>query len=139
MADLKKEEITTLIGEPFYNLVLSKSNIHPLYDMSFPPTLDSLLPSTTVLSIIRSFGKMWEVKFLEKGDLRALIPVGERKFVDDNNLVARDAIVFELLESTSIKVVFKVQILICTIPPKLQELINKRRAESESMVIDDDE
>ncbi|KAL2478451.1 B3 domain-containing protein [Forsythia ovata] len=149
--DLDKEEITPLIGEPFYDLVLSKSHIHPVYDMSFPPALDSLLPSTTVPLIIRCFGKTWEVKFC--GERR---PKGFdsswRKFVDDSNLVAGDALVFELLESTSVKVMFKVQILRCTIPPELQELINKRKAEfelqelknkgkakSEIIIIDDDE
>lgn len=62
-----------------------------------------------------------------------------RKFVDDNNLVVGDALIFELLESSSVKVMFKVQFLSCAIPPELQEQINKSRAERQAIIIDDEQ
>ncbi|KAL2461340.1 B3 domain-containing protein REM16 [Abeliophyllum distichum] len=134
---LDEEGITPLLGVPFYDLVLSKAHMKPAYHMRFPPRMDSALPLVTVPAIIKCFGKTWEGNFC--GDRT---PKGFdsswRKFVDDNNLVVGDALVFELLESSYVKVMFKVQILRCAIPPELQELINKRRAESQVITIDDE-
>ncbi|XP_022896553.1 B3 domain-containing protein Os06g0112300-like isoform X4 [Olea europaea var. sylvestris] len=134
---LDEEGITPLLELPFYDLMLSKAHVGPTYQMSFPPSLDSKLPSTTVPSIIKCFGKTWELKFC--GDMTPkCFDSSWRKFVDDNNLVVGDALIFELLESSSVKVMFKVQFLSCAIPPELQEQINKSRAERQAIIIDDE-
>ncbi|CAI9769684.1 unnamed protein product [Fraxinus pennsylvanica] len=134
---LDEEGITPLLELPFYHLQLSKAHVGPTYQMSFPPSLDSRLPSTTVPAIIKCFGKTWEVKFC--GDTT---PKGFdsswRKFVDDNNLVVGDALIFELLEISFVKVMFKVQFLRCAIPPDVLEVINKSRAERQVITIDDE-
>ncbi|CAA2990754.1 B3 domain-containing Os04g0386900-like [Olea europaea subsp. europaea] len=134
---LDEEGITPLFELPFYDLLLSKAHVGPTYQMSFPPSLDSKLPSTTVPAIIKCFGKTWELKFC--GDMTPkCFDSSWRKFVDDNNLVVGDALIFELLESSSVKVMFKVQFLSCAIPPELQEQINKSRAERQAIIIDDE-
>lgn len=60
---------------------------------------------------------------------------GWRAFINDNNLKAGDACVFELIERSSKKLVFRVQILRGDIPPEFQGKVSSEGESSNTPIV----
>ncbi|KAI8545640.1 hypothetical protein RHMOL_Rhmol07G0055500 [Rhododendron molle] len=115
-AEIKEDEFWPLSGKPYFSVVLSQSQ-------SLPVKIGRALPSSSVPLILSCCGKNWDMVYLgerSQGKLNS----GWKTFVHDNNLKVGDACVFELMESGSDVIRFRVQILRGDFPPELEERVN---------------
>ncbi|XP_050387012.1 B3 domain-containing protein Os04g0386900-like [Argentina anserina] len=120
--ELHGDEFWPLSGKPYFDVILTKSHVKPIYQMEIPPKLDSVLPAGNSVPMVLSFGeKSWEMTFSETKRLKLVDRHSWKSFVDDNSLKAGDGCVFELISCDSTKVLFKVQILRGDIPAELME------------------
>nr|POF13408.1 b3 domain-containing protein [Quercus suber] len=95
-------------------------NTRPWRLKGVPAKLHSIIPSLVVPTVLTYRGKNWEMSCNGTQRTHKKFDSGWRAFINDNNLKAGDACVFELIERSSKKLVFRVQILRGDIPPEFQ-------------------
>lgn len=118
--ELHGDEFWPLSGNPFFDVVLSKSHLKPLYQMMIPSKLHPILPSCSILTVLTFAGKSWEMTWNgSHKTTKSLDRKSWKAFIDDNNLKVGDGCVFELTECSSTRLVFRVQILRGDIPAEL--------------------
>ncbi|CAH1429050.1 unnamed protein product [Lactuca virosa] len=112
-----------LSGKPYFYVVLGKLIYGRRFQLVIPRELSEKLPTSTVPASIVYHGKVWDLLYHGDQTKRRFGNEAWGKFVTDNNLVAGDACVFELMEGSlkSRIVKFKVQILRSGFPSKLLE------------------
>ncbi|KAL8527851.1 hypothetical protein ACS0TY_005611 [Phlomoides rotata] len=110
---------------PFFDVVLTNSNLKPYYNMFPPASITSILPLATVPAVLRYGGKNWDSSYM--GNARKNIRAGWKEFVDDNHLKVGDACIFELMENTGTRLRFRVIIMRNKeLPPKWQTRSNDK-------------
>ncbi|KAL6129250.1 hypothetical protein ACLB2K_072603 [Fragaria x ananassa] len=130
--ELHGDEFWPLSGRPYFDIVLTKSHVKPIYQMEIPATLDPNLPAGTSVPMVLSFGdNSWEMTYNETKRLKLVDRHSWKAFVDVNSLKAGDGCILELIGSDRTKVLFKVQILRGDIPA---ELIEKYSGETEKPI-----
>lgn len=88
-----------------------------------PAKIHPVLPSYTIPAVLIYGGKEWNLNcYGTKGSCKRF-DGSWRKFAEDNNLKVGDACVFELIEYSSKKLFFRVQILRGDIPPELLQKV----------------
>ncbi|PRQ56911.1 putative transcription factor B3-Domain family [Rosa chinensis] len=128
--ELHGDEFWPLSGKPFFDIILTKSHVKPIYEIEIPAKLDPILPAGASVPMVLSFAdKSWDMTYNE---IKLVDRHLWRAFVDDNSLKAGDGCIFELTRCDSTKVVFKVQILRGDIPA---ELVKKYPGEAEKPII----
>lgn len=101
-----------------------------------PTKLHQVLPSCSVPTVLTFGGKNWEMTCNAAHKTHKILDRSSwKQFVDDNNLKVGDGCVFELMESSSTKLVFRVQILRGDIPAQLVDKVSRGGAER-PLVID---
>ncbi|XP_048447787.1 B3 domain-containing protein Os04g0386900 isoform X2 [Pyrus x bretschneideri] len=118
MIELQGDEFWPLSEKPFFEVVITKANVKPSYQMVIPAKFQQTLPSCSIPTVLTFGGKNWEMTYTH-GSGQRKFDTNWREFVNDNNLKVGDACVFELLECSSTKLVFRVQILRGDIPSEL--------------------
>lgn len=115
------DEIHPLLGKPYFHVVLVKSHLN---QMVLPTKMHPSVPSAVIPAVLVHQEKRWEMTF--NGDHRThkRFDIGWRTFVNDNNLKAGDACVFELMECNTSNIKFRVQILRGDIPSMLLDRAN---------------
>ncbi|RXH93198.1 hypothetical protein DVH24_013774 [Malus domestica] len=116
--ELQGDEFWPLSKKPFFEVIIRKANVKPSYQMVIPAKFQPTLPSCSIPTVLTFGGKNWEMTYTG-GSIQRKFDINWREFVNDNNLKVGDACVFELLECSSTKVVFRVQILRGDIPSEL--------------------
>ncbi|KAL6137367.1 hypothetical protein ACLB2K_062659 [Fragaria x ananassa] len=132
VVELNGEEFWPLSGKPFFDIILTKSHVKPIYQMGIPAELDPILPSGSIHTVLVYGDKSWEMTYNGEKRHKQFNRKSWGAFVDENNLKAGDALVFELMECNSTQIGFRVQILRGDIP---QELIEKANHEAEQPVV----
>ncbi|XP_058225114.1 B3 domain-containing protein Os04g0386900-like isoform X2 [Rhododendron vialii] len=120
-SEIKEDEFWPLSEKPYFSIVLSQSQLNG--HLSLPVKIGRALPSSSVPLILSCCGKNWDMVYLgerSQGKLNS----GWKTFARDNNLKVGDACVFELMESGSDVIRFRVQILRGDFPPELEERVN---------------
>ncbi|ONI22065.1 hypothetical protein PRUPE_2G104700 [Prunus persica] len=107
--ELEGDEFWPLSGKPFFDVVLTKTNIKRLYQLVVPGKFSATLPSCSIPTVLIFRGKNWEMIYHGSSSHKRLD--NWRAFAVDNNLKVGDACVFEQLECSSTRLVFRVQIL----------------------------
>ncbi|VVA40642.1 PREDICTED: B3, partial [Prunus dulcis] len=106
---ISRDEFWPLSGKPFFDVVLTKTNIKCLYQLVVPGKFSATLPSCSIPTVLIFRGKNWEMIYHGSSSHKRLD--NWRAFAVDNNLKVGDACVFEQLECSSTRLVFRVQIL----------------------------
>ncbi|KAK3015425.1 hypothetical protein RJ639_006543 [Escallonia herrerae] len=128
------DEFWPLSGKPYFDVVLTKSHVKPGYHLVFPAKMTPVLPSTTVPAVVTYRGKTWETIFY--GDRASKrFDVSWKNFVNDNDLKVGDALVFELVDSSTTLVKFRVQILRGDFPSELLEKVNESGETSDNPIV----
>lgn len=127
--ELEGEETWPLSGKPYFDVILAKSHVRPLYQMGVPTKLHQMIPSLVIPTVLTYRGKNWKMTYYGSARTHKKFDNGWRAFINDNDLNAGDACVFELMECSNKKLVFRVQILRGDIP---SEFIDKVSFEGES-------
>ncbi|CAL9019892.1 unnamed protein product [Prunus brigantina] len=119
--ELEGDEFWPLSGKPFFDVVLTESAIKPKYQLVVRRKFSATLPSCTIPTVLAFRGKNWEMIYHGSSSCKRLD--NWKAFAIDNNLKVGDACVFEQLECSSTRLVFRVQILRGDIPSEfLDEL-----------------
>lgn len=121
-SELEDDEILPLSGKPHFTVIFSTSHVKG--QLNIPVKISRDLPPTDVPAILTCCGKNWDVNVIYLGIHTKFDYPTFRTFVQDNELEVGDACVFELMESSSVIIRFRVQILRGTFPPELEERIN---------------
>ncbi|KAI9186095.1 hypothetical protein LWI28_013745 [Acer negundo] len=124
------DEFWPLSGKPYFEIILSKTHLHPLYQIGIPSKIHSLLPSRDIPTFISYKGKEWKMVYYGKGQSRKRFDSSWKTFVIDNNLKVGDACVFELTELSEEKLRFRAQILRGDIPSQFQDSEDGESAET---------
>ncbi|KAI3709819.1 hypothetical protein L2E82_39586 [Cichorium intybus] len=116
-------EFWPLSGKPYFYVVLGKLIYGKRFQLAVPRELSEKLPTSTVPAKIVYRKKVWDLVYLGEQNKKRFGNEAWGKFVTDNNLVAGDACVFELMEGSSKSsiVKFKVQVLRSNLPSELLE------------------
>ncbi|XP_022147119.1 B3 domain-containing protein Os04g0386900-like [Momordica charantia] len=114
-------EIFPLSDKPFHGVILAKSHVAPIYNMTLPAKFHSVLPAIVIHGVLYCGGKEWTVDYYGNRRGKSLDTRHWRKFVNDNHLKSGDACVFELMECSSSTLKFRVQILRGDIPVQLHD------------------
>ncbi|KAK9923833.1 hypothetical protein M0R45_032233 [Rubus argutus] len=130
--ELNGEEFWPLSGKPYFDIILTKSHVKPLYQLGIPPKLDPILPSGSIPMVLTFGDKSWEMTYNGEKRHKLLDRQSWGAFVDENNLKAGDGLVFELKECNKTKIIFRVQILRGDIPDELLEMAAR---ESEKPIV----
>ncbi|PON72915.1 B3 DNA binding domain containing protein [Trema orientale] len=117
--ELLDEEFWPLSGKPFFTVILAKSHVHPINRLVLPAKILPLLPSLVVPVVLTNRGKKWDMFYDGTNDNNKRFDSSWRTFANENNLKIGDACVFELEESSTRILVFRVQILRGDIPSEL--------------------
>ncbi|KAL2344657.1 hypothetical protein Fmac_005942 [Flemingia macrophylla] len=137
--NLKWDEVKPLSGKPYYEHVLSPSNLSPRYQMGPSSNILLELPSHEVPTntILTYGGKSWELVYNGQSNRqqKTFTSTGWKKFAVDNCLKVGDACIFELIESSDKKIIFQVQILRSDIPSKFLLENEKLRGQISEMPI----
>ncbi|CAB4299620.1 unnamed protein product [Prunus armeniaca] len=112
--ELEGDEFWPLYGKPFFDVVLTKTNIERLYQLVVPGRFSATLPSCSIPTVLTFRGKNWEMIYHGSSSHKRLD--NWKAFAIDNNLKVGDSCVFEQLECSSTRLVFRVQILRGDIP-----------------------
>ncbi|KAI4371869.1 hypothetical protein MLD38_010169 [Melastoma candidum] len=116
------DESGHLSGKPFFDVILSKSHLHPLYALYFPSEINKVLPPTEVATaVLTNKDRKWNVEHRMTGSRGRFDRASWREFVVDNRLKEGDGLVFEVMECTVDKLEFKVHILRDETPPEIAE------------------
>ncbi|KAG9152284.1 hypothetical protein Leryth_023110 [Lithospermum erythrorhizon] len=110
-------------NKPFFDIVLAKRNVKPLYRMEFPEEICPLLPSTKVPAVLTCNSKTWETTLIGDRECKKFERDSWRKFVTDNNLKFDDCLVFQIMERCTDEIKFAVQILRGEFPSELEDLV----------------
>ncbi|GAB4839463.1 hypothetical protein Ancab_028985 [Ancistrocladus abbreviatus] len=132
----REPEIEPLSGKPFIPLILSRSHVKPLYHLNVPARMVHQLPRAVVPVHVSRDGKSWMMTYDGAHRPRERLESGWREFVNDNELEAGDACIFELMECSSNVVKLKVQILRGNFPSVLLERVNGHSTET-PIILDD--
>ncbi|KAE9607332.1 hypothetical protein Lal_00026554 [Lupinus albus] len=112
-------QVQSLSSELYFDVVLSKTHLSDGYRMGLPNNISSKLPLFEVPAVLNYRGKSWDIMYKGRSKIRKWFDCGGWKiFADDNCLNIGDACIFELMEYSNQKIVFKVQILRGNIPSK---------------------
>ncbi|XP_004307181.1 PREDICTED: B3 domain-containing protein Os04g0386900-like [Fragaria vesca subsp. vesca] len=104
MIELHGDEFWPLSGRPYFDIILTKSHVKPIYQMEIPTTLDPNLPAGTSVPMVLSFGEnSWEMTYNETKRLKLVDRHSWKAFVDDNSLKAGDGCIFELMGSVTVQ------------------------------------
>ncbi|XP_050280742.1 B3 domain-containing protein Os04g0386900-like [Quercus robur] len=133
--NLQENQHWPLSGKPYFDIVLAKSHVKPLYQMGVPAKLHSIIPSLVVPTVLTYCGKNWEMSCNGTQRTHKKFDSGWRAFINDNNLKVGDACVFELIERSSKKLVFRVQILRGDIPPEFQGKVSSEGESSNTPIV----
>ncbi|XP_020412913.1 B3 domain-containing protein Os04g0386900, partial [Prunus persica] len=120
--ELEGDEFWPLSGKPFFDVVLTKTTIKPMYQLVVPGKFNATLPSCSIHTVLAFRGKNWEIIYHESSSCKRLD--NWRPFAIDNNLKVGGACVFEQLECSSTRLVFRVQILRGDIPSEFLDKLN---------------
>ncbi|XP_051131983.1 B3 domain-containing protein Os04g0386900-like [Andrographis paniculata] len=115
------EDIPFLCGKPYFDVVLTPTMVAPRYEFTMPLKFTAQLPTSNVIAVLKYKRTAWEVLYAGS----KAKPRFNRKwkyFAKDNKLRAKDACVFELLESSSTGIKLKVHILRHALPLQFQIL-----------------
>ncbi|CAK9185235.1 unnamed protein product [Ilex paraguariensis] len=113
-----EDEFWPLSGKPYFDVVLTKAHVKPAFNMAVPVKLYQLLPSAAVPAVITYCGQNWRTVY--HGDRsQKRFDISWKAFVIDNDLKMGDALVFELIECSRVKLKFRVQILRGDFPAEL--------------------
>ncbi|XP_051116975.1 B3 domain-containing protein REM16-like [Andrographis paniculata] len=115
------EDIPFLCGKPYFDVVLTPTNVAPRCDFMMPAKFTTRLPAANVPAALKYKRAKWDVLYLGS-NANPRFNCKWKVFVNDNKLQANDVCVFELLESSSTGIKFKVHILRHELPPQLQSL-----------------
>ncbi|KAL0464364.1 UNVERIFIED_CONTAM: B3 domain-containing protein [Sesamum latifolium] len=131
----EEDDIPYLTGKPFFDVVLAKSHVNPIYHFQLPVRITRELPRTTIPVVLRYNRKNWNLDYIGNCTNPRFDPKW-RTFVDDNKLEIGDACVFELMERSAMNIKFKVHILKGDLPPELQAVINSRGTMEDPIELD---
>ncbi|KAJ4721407.1 B3 domain-containing protein [Melia azedarach] len=126
------DEFWPLSGKPYFTMILAKSHVQPLYQLTLPAKMTAILPSLEIPAFLTYKGKEWQMVYHGEVCKGKRFDTNWKKFAIDNKLKVGDGCVFELIECSSEKIKFKVQILRGDIPCKFED---KTNGESENMPI----
>ncbi|CAB4269161.1 unnamed protein product [Prunus armeniaca] len=120
--ELEGDEFWPLSEKPFFDVVLTKTTVKPMYHLVVPGKFSATLPSCTIPTILTFRGKNWEMIYHGSSSYKRLD--NWKVFAIDNNLKVGDACVFEQLECSSTRLVFRVQILRGDIPSEFLDKLD---------------
>nr|XP_015895205.1 B3 domain-containing protein Os04g0386900-like [Ziziphus jujuba var. spinosa] len=127
--------------KPFFNVIMSKSHVKPICILALPLRIHSKLPcETTIPTLLKYRGKTWKATY-HGGNHHSPSPKrldsnSWRQFVSDNDLKVGDGCVFQLLHSSSSKLVFRVQILRGDIPSAFLRRTSGETAHTPILLLD---
>ncbi|XP_040993434.1 B3 domain-containing protein Os04g0386900-like isoform X1 [Juglans microcarpa x Juglans regia] len=119
---LQGDECLPLSGKPYCDIILAKSHVRPRYQMALPVKLNRIIPPLVIPMVLTYRGKNWEMLYKGTHTVKWL-GSGWKAFVDDNDLKAGDACVFELMESCRTKIILRVHILRGNIPSEFLDKV----------------
>ncbi|KAK7251954.1 hypothetical protein RIF29_35583 [Crotalaria pallida] len=127
------EVLPLLSSELYFDVVLSKTQLSDGYRMGLPDSFSSKLPSYEVPCVFNYRGKSWNIMYKGQCKGRKWFDSGGWKtFADDNCLKIGDACIFEVMDMSKEKIIFRLQILRGNIPSKF----HKGQHPDEPIVID---
>ncbi|WVZ82917.1 hypothetical protein U9M48_030123 [Paspalum notatum var. saurae] len=129
-------EVTPLSGDnPFFTVVLCRSQVHRPFQLAIPTRFHRHLPAAREVAVLLCRGRSWTVSYCGGGKSKKLHSAW-RDFAVDNGLRVGDACVFELVSAGSSKddVVFRVQVLRGGLP---EEITSKGDTADDPLVIVD--
>ncbi|KAJ1257586.1 hypothetical protein BS78_10G007700 [Paspalum vaginatum] len=131
------DEVTPLSGDnPFFTVVLCRSQVHRPFQLAIPTRFHRHLPAAREAAVLLCRGRSWTVSYCGDGRSKKLHATW-RDFAVDNGLRVGDACVFELVStgnSSSKEVVFRVQVLRGGLP---EEITSKGATADDPLVIVD--
>ncbi|XP_040369865.1 B3 domain-containing protein Os04g0386900-like isoform X1 [Rosa chinensis] len=131
VVELNGQEFWPLSGKPYFDVILTKSHVKPIYQLGIPAKLEPVLPSGSIHTVLTFGAKSWEMTYNGEKRHKQFDRKSWGAFVDENNLKAGDGLVFELKECNSTQIGFRVQILRGDIP---DELLEKANCEAEKPI-----
>ncbi|KAM0888782.1 hypothetical protein ACQ4PT_028146 [Festuca glaucescens] len=125
-------ETTPLSGDnPFFTIILSRSQVQKKFQLCIPGRFHKRLPKACTAATLICRGKSWPMSY--RGDLKVKkLDADWMDFAVDNQLQVNDACVFELMTGTKEEVVFHMQILRGGLP---EEIISKGATADKPMII----
>lgn len=132
-------ETTPLSGNPFFTIVMSRTQVQKPFSLCMPARFHHRLPKARTATVLLCRGKSWTVNYC--GDLKLKrFDMAWMDFAVDNRLRVGDACVFELMTGTGSEgnnkegMTFQVQILRGGLP---EEVTSKGATSDEPIVIVD--
>ncbi|XP_057980819.1 B3 domain-containing protein Os04g0386900-like isoform X2 [Malania oleifera] len=117
-------------GKLHFSVILARSHVKPVYQMVVPSRMYPILPSFNVPVELIYRSKVWQMIYMGGNRTHKRFDSKWKVFVNDNNLRAGDACVFEIMECSDTNIKFKVQILRGDIPFNLVERKNGESLDS---------
>ncbi|XP_021867243.1 B3 domain-containing protein Os04g0386900-like [Spinacia oleracea] len=122
-------DIEPYTGAPYFHLLVTKTMVNPLYQLTLPRGGARLLPDISTEATLVRGKREWKVFFNGTHKTHKRLELGWKAFVDDNQLKVEDFCTFEIMpwtpkdiDSTPLK--FKVQVFRCDLPAALLEKID---------------
>ncbi|KAM3357753.1 B3 domain-containing protein [Capsicum galapagoense] len=118
----------------YIDMILTKSNVKPIYSLYIPKKMNKELPSAGAPVVLTYGRKEWHMFY---GGIKFKHKLIEwKKFANDNNLKEGDGLLLELIECSTSKIHFRVQILNGDFPAELIPKYGKGATSEELILID---
>nr|CAD1845052.1 unnamed protein product [Ananas comosus var. bracteatus] len=126
-----QDEVVPLSGNPYFTIIISKSQIQQPFRLVVPKEFRELLPPSPVWLTLSCKNKTWEVRYCGDRYLKRF-ETGWKKFAIENNLEIGDGCVFELMDNENLN--FGVRVLKGEIPSLVRNIEDGRSSDSPIMI-----